>query len=143
MGSVEMFGNFTFKEFSSKESLELYLSADDYGTPSKPGMCFGFQITENDKRNKYELEVFANDKWPNMRRLIPDVAFDRMRPYAKDPQLDGYGKYIYNGFHMMENWVANIILQLKTGKPDAKIVSLIGPQLNRKFEADGFTIFLD
>jgi aspartyl-tRNA synthetase len=42
MGSVEMFGNFTFKEFSSKESLEEYLSAADYGTPSKPGMCFGF-----------------------------------------------------------------------------------------------------
>jgi hypothetical protein len=44
---------------------------------------------------------------------------------------------------MIENWVANIILQLKTGKPDAKIVSLNGPQRNRKFEADGFTIFLD
>jgi hypothetical protein len=78
-----------------------------------------------------------------MRRFIPDIAFDRMRPYAKGPQLDGYGKYIFNGFHMIENWVANIILQLKTGKPDAKIVSLNGPQRNRKFEADGFTIFLD
>lgn len=78
-----------------------------------------------------------------MRRFIPDVAFDRMRPYMKDPQLDGYGKYVFNGFPMIENWVANIILQLKTGKSDAKIVSLIGPQHNRNFEADGFVTFLD
>ena len=49
-----------------------YLSADDYATPSKPGMCFGFQILENDKKNKYELEVFMNNKWPTIRRYAPD-----------------------------------------------------------------------
>ena len=37
-----MFGNFTFQEFATKQELEDYLSADDYYTPSKPGMCFAF-----------------------------------------------------------------------------------------------------
>ena len=42
MKDISMFGNFTFKDFASKKELEAYLSADDYMTSSKPGMCFGF-----------------------------------------------------------------------------------------------------
>lgn len=43
----------------------------------------------------------------------------------------------------MENWVANIILQLKTGKQEASIVSLIAPQKTRPLVIDGFCIWLD
>jgi hypothetical protein len=39
---------------------------------------------------------------------------------------------------MIENWTANIILQLRTKKPEAKIVSLLSPQLNGPLVADGF-----
>lgn len=110
MAGVEQFGNFTFVEFDSKENLEAYLSADDYPSPNKPGMCFGFQITENDKKNKYELEVFANDKWPQERRLQPDATYDNIHNYANGPFIEGYVRYVFNGYHMIENWVANIIL---------------------------------
>lgn len=61
--------------------MEDYLSADDYATISKPGMCFGFQILENEMKNKYELEVFMNDKWPNFRRFAPDSTFNSWKPY--------------------------------------------------------------
>jgi hypothetical protein len=44
---------------------------------------------------------------------------------------------------MLENWTANIILQLRTKKPEAKIVTLISPQLNKPLVADGFQIFLE
>jgi len=27
-------------------------------------------------KNKYELEVFMNDKWPNFRRFAPDSTFN-------------------------------------------------------------------
>jgi len=81
MGSVAQFGNFTFKEFESKEELEAYLAAPDYHTPDKPGMCFGFSVSESEDKKKYELEVFSNDKWPYNRRFSPDREDDENLRY--------------------------------------------------------------
>ena len=60
--------------------------------------------------------MFTNNKWPNFHRFAPDETFDSWKPYSYDPIVISYSKYVLNGFLLMENWVANIILQLKTGK---------------------------
>jgi hypothetical protein len=110
MKDVASFGHFTFQPFATKEALEAYLAAPDYNTPSKPGMCFGFQISEDPSKSKYELEVFTNDKWPNIRRFSADGEQKEFLPYSNQPNLNAYFKYVGNGFHMIENWTANIIL---------------------------------
>ena len=84
MRDVSDFGNFEFKSFDTKTDLEAYLSAPDYNTPNKPGMCFGFQVTIKDKK-KYELEVFSNDKWPSIRRFSPDSELREVQQYSAMP----------------------------------------------------------
>lgn len=87
--------------------------------------------------------MFTNDKWPNIHRFTADGEELKFLPYSNQPNLMAYFKNIGNGFHMMENWTANIILQLRSKRPEAKIVSMVSPQLNRPLIADGFAIFLE
>ena len=87
--------------------------------------------------------MFSNDKWPSIRRFSPDSELHEWLPFASMPFLAAYIQYVYNGYHLIENWTANIILQLKTKNPHAKIVSLLAPQKNKPLAADGFLVFLD
>lgn len=63
------------------------MAAPDYHTFEKPGMCFGFSVSESDDKKKYELEVFTNDKWPNIRRFSPDSEMDELLPYMSLPNV--------------------------------------------------------
>jgi hypothetical protein len=94
---------------------------------SKPGMCFGFSLSESIDKKKYELEIFGEDKWPSLRKFMPDSQLHEMSRYALMPDTQSFFQVTSNGFHMIENWTANIILQLKTNNPSAKIVSLLSP----------------
>lgn len=59
---LDRIGNFEFKAFSSKEAIDEYVSQQGYGwDEDKPGLCFAMSISENDMKNKYELELFFND----------------------------------------------------------------------------------
>ena len=54
-------GNFTFKEFATKEELDDYIGHEKIGyDPDYEAVCFGFTIHENEDQNKYELELFFN-----------------------------------------------------------------------------------
>jgi len=64
--------SFYLKEFEDKKSLEDYIAHPDYGhSKDKPGVCLGLTLKENAK-NKYELEIFANDAIVLDYRSIPD-----------------------------------------------------------------------
>ena len=71
IGLLSEIGDFRLQEFESKEALEEYLGDAGLGREEgKDAVCFAFQITEND--NKYELELFFNDKKPGWSNAIPD-----------------------------------------------------------------------
>jgi len=90
IGDLSLFGAFEFKAFESRAKLEEYLTASDYATPSRPGMCFGFSITEEKNKSKYELEVFSNEKWPETRRFSPDSTQHEYLPYQAMPNMQSY-----------------------------------------------------
>ena len=59
---MDTIGRFTFQAFESKEEIDEYISQPGYGwDEDKPGLCFALGVTENDRKNKYELELFFND----------------------------------------------------------------------------------
>ena len=87
-------GNFTFKEFESKEALDKYIEDERIGVdPDFESVCFGFQINENEKKNKYELELFFNDLWPRWLRAIPDQKRPVWTAYTYVPEIEDYFKY--------------------------------------------------
>ena len=109
-------GNFKFKEFATKDDLDEYIASDKIGTdPNFEGICFAFAIHENDKKNKYELELFFNDMWPGWLSSIPNQKKPVWNSYEYTPQIDHYFKWTQQGFAHMQNWVANTILKRKTG----------------------------
>jgi len=59
---VNLMGNFTYVEFKSVEAMFEYVQSEGYGwDPALPSICFGFQVTENEDKNKYELEWLYRD----------------------------------------------------------------------------------
>jgi len=76
MKELSEWGDFTFKEFASKEEIDAYVGQASYGSDEVPALCFAFQILEDDSKKKYELEVFFNDKWPNKYRFGADSTFE-------------------------------------------------------------------
>ena len=47
--NVETMGNFTYVEFESVQAIFEYVQSEGYGwDPEIPGICFGFQVTENE-----------------------------------------------------------------------------------------------
>ena len=103
-------------------------------------MCFAFQLTEND--NKFELELFFNDKRPDWSNAIPDQDTPSYAPSQRIPGIDSYIKYSFNGFSYMQNWVANTILKRKTGKDDASIVAMTIPQESKISEFDLYAVLI-
>ena len=66
-------GNFTFKAFESKDTLDAYIASEKVGfDPEFEPICFAFAIHENDAKNKYELELFFNDLRPEWMKAIPN-----------------------------------------------------------------------
>lgn len=70
--NIDELGNFEYREFESKDALFAYVKQEGYGwDPELPSICFAFQVTENEDKNKYELEMFFRDQWPVMYNTIP------------------------------------------------------------------------
>jgi len=47
-------------------------------------------VSEDKSKRKYELEVFSNDKWPNIRRFSADGEIEEQLPYSNQPNLNAY-----------------------------------------------------
>ena len=130
---LDRIGFFRFQAFESKEAIDEYVSQKGYGWDAdKPGLCFAFGITENDSKNKYELELFFNDQWPVMQAGIPMQQLDTA-PLTNIADVNHYFKYQYNGFSYLQHFVANAILQTKTNQ-DAIIVDMIMAQEMKPYE---------
>ena len=69
---MDRIGMFEFKAFKNQKEIDEYVAQPGYGwDEDKPGLCFAFGVTENENKNKYELEMFFNDQWPEYLAGIP------------------------------------------------------------------------
>ena len=136
---IKYFGQFTFKEFDTKEDLEAYIADERIGsTPEWGGLCFGFMIHENDNKNKYELELFYNDLWPGWLKAIPNQKKKVYNSYTYSYKQNEFLDYTQSGFTHLQNWVANTILKRKTGIDTASIVAMAIPSKLPPYTVDDF-----
>lgn len=93
------YGNFRWIEFESKEEMFEYVrDTDNYGwNAPDEALCFGFQVHENEEKNKYELELFFRDQWPGFQTGIVSP-WAEAAPLSPDAALLGYIKHTMNGF---------------------------------------------
>ena len=72
-GIIDVLGGFELREFRNQQELDDYIQHSEYGINEEehPGVCFGFSVTENEDKTKYELELQFNDLWPDMYIGIP------------------------------------------------------------------------
>ena len=55
-------GQFTYKEFETVDELFEYTQQVGYGwDPEIPSVCFAISVTENESKNKYEVEWLYRD----------------------------------------------------------------------------------
>ena len=121
-------GNFELVGFPSQQALDEYISDINFGrNESHPAVCYGFQIHEDENQQKYELELFFNDLWIDELNSIPMQRKPAFDPSETLPQSGDHISYSFKGFAYMQNWVANTILKIKTGNPDAQITAFTVP----------------
>lgn len=90
---LDRIGVFEFRAFASKEAIDEYVSQPGYGWDAdKPGLCFALGVTANERKNKYELELFFNDQWPEIQAGIPLQQLEAA-PISDDVQINDYMKY--------------------------------------------------
>jgi hypothetical protein len=91
IGGCEHLGNFSFVAFDNQTQLDEYISHREYGwNAERPGICFGFQIRENEAKNKYELDLHFNDQFLPFYQGIPDQKMPSSTPTAIWPDANGY-----------------------------------------------------
>lgn len=66
----------------------------------KPAVCFGFQVHENEAKNKYEIELYFRDQWPKMYSTVERLDLDPS-PTTDAANLLAYTRQAYNGLNMM------------------------------------------
>lgn len=115
------------QEFEDKKALEDYIAHPDYGhDKERPGICLGIALHENAK-NKYELEIFANDAVVLDYRLIPDQMDSAADDTQTVPRLRSYAYYSFYGVAYLQNWAANTVLRHVTNTPEANITAMTLP----------------
>ena len=91
---LEKVGNFTFKQFESKDELDAYIASDKIGRdPDFEAVCFGFSINENEDQNKYDLDLYFNDMWPGWLNAIPSQKRPIWTSYEYTPMIEDYLAY--------------------------------------------------
>ena len=120
---------------------------DGYGwDPEIPAVCFAFQVTENEEKNKFELEMFFREAWPIMYATM--LRSDReVAPVTNAYTVLGYTRTAYNGLNLMQVFTANTIMQ-RYLDPDAEVVMMTIPYKMKLYEtspfkvmANAFTVF--
>jgi len=138
---MEKLGDFKFKEFDSEEALFSYVRQDGYGwDEDKPAICLAFKVTENEAKNKYELELYSRDTWPAMYQAIPRLDMEAA-PVSNAPQILDYTRQAYNGMNLIQIFAANSILARKVS-PEAEIIMMTVPFKIGPFIADSFPLIV-
>lgn len=133
---------FYFKEFETKEELDVYIGDAAFGLEEHPGICFGFHVTERSATD-IEVELYFNALGPNFLQSMPNQKEPAYDESNVDPELSSYELYTERGFVYMQNLAANVVLKHSTQKPSASIAAVTIPFLYSDIEGDFFPLILN
>lgn len=105
--------NFTFEYYETQDALDDYIGSKNYlRNETNPGVCFGFSfVKEND--SAYKAKLFFNDQnhFEQHGVGIPPQLNDAYYSYTKEPRVKDFELYQLNGYNMLQNLFANVVLK--------------------------------
>lgn len=105
---------YSYLYFEDIESLNNYITAEDYGI-SKPTICFGIYYKKNgDKDYSASLHYF-NDFISHGIEDVPNNLKDPNEEMQQGPNMNDILKYSNNGYVQIMNYIANYILKENNG----------------------------
>ena len=136
--------NVKIKSFDSLESLNSYISSEEYDTDDEhPGICFGLSYEKSEIKYKYKFKIhFFASPYSKYTPSIPSTTVDNLDPFRTQPDFNSYWKYIKQGFLVIQKIIYDYILRKETNNNDAEINLVIYAQKCDKYLFNTFYSFL-
>jgi len=98
--------------------MEMYLNDTEYGyDDNKPQLCFAFEIKKySDQR--WEVRMHYNDQIDRdyYGSGVPKQNLPSWSPIRNSADLSSFDKYMFGGYSLFQNWIANTILKQRINK---------------------------
>ena len=130
-----------FIDFDNIEEMESYVKDPEFGTASKPGICFGMRLEEKENGYNYSLHYFDTYFDEGIKDLIDIIGgpFDR---FKSGPDMDSYEKFKYSGYTYIMKLINEYILQKETRNVNASINFGMIPMKYVNYKFDKFGKFI-
>ena len=110
---------YSYKHFDSISELNDYITAEDYGQPNKPTICFGIYFKENGD-DKYSASLhYFNDVISHGIEDVPNNIKPLHEEMQQGPNMDDIQKYSDDGYIQVLNILANYMLKKKYSTSDS------------------------
>lgn len=135
--------SFTFKNFSSPEDLNKYVSGENWGKDQYPELCFAFSFNKiGVSKYNYSLHYFDALDISQANSDIPNQINPSLNPFQFGPDFKSFQKYTQSGFLYMMTFINNLILNLELGTTDKNITVALGAQKYYVLKSDPFAQFI-
>ena len=137
-----LYTDIEFKYYDSLESLNEYIRSDNYNDQDlNPEVCLGISYMK--ENNKYIIKLhYSASPYSRKKPSIPTTTIENLDPFQVQPDFESYGKYIEQGFLMLQKTIYDYFLSKETGKSNAEIKLRINAQKYDKFLFNSFNSFL-
>jgi len=138
---------FEVLNFTKKQELFDYITANDYESPTVAGVCFGIMVEDLGNNRGFNLEILLNDQNADGRsRGLPSQLILPFDNYISKPDITSFELYTQRGFAKVHNWLANIVLrhqfsQEKDGRLPT-ISNVLIPMQGQDYVEDDFSRIL-
>ena len=111
--NIQLNRPYSYKHFDSISELNDYITAEDYGQPNKPTICFGIYFKENGG-HKYSASLhYFNDVISHGIEDVPNNIKPLHEEMQQGPNMDDIQKYSDDGYIQVLNILANYMLKKK------------------------------
>ena len=111
--NIQLKRPYSYKHFDSISELNDYITAEDYGQPNKPTICFGIYFKENGG-DKYSASLhYFNDVISHGIEDVPNNIKPLHEEMQQGPNMDDIQKYSDDGYIQVLNILANYMLKKK------------------------------
>ena len=113
--------NYSYDYFEDIDSLNNYITSEDYGKPNKPTICFGVYFKKNAETEYSASLHYFNDFISHGIEDVPNNLKEPNEEMQQGPNMNDILKYSNNGYIQMMNILANYMLKKRLNNNNAYI----------------------
>jgi hypothetical protein len=107
---------YVYDEFDDIDSLNNYITSEDYGKSNKPTICFGVYFKKTDSQHYSASLHYFNDFITHGIEDVPNNLKEPNEEMQQGPNMNDIIKYSNDGYIPMMNIIANYILKEETNQ---------------------------